>query len=324
MATKKESILIIGADGQLGPELALALRENHGGSQVLATDLKPILQPDLLDSGPSDTLDVLDKNRLRELATKYRFTQIYHLAAVLSAVGEKDPLLAWKVNMEGLLNVLHLAVEQRVAKVYWPSSIAVFGPHTPAVNSPQHTVMDPTTVYGISKQAGERWCAYFHQQHGLDVRSLRYPGLIGYKALPGGGTTDYAVDIYHKALEDVPFSCYLSPDTALPMMYMPDAVRATLELMEAPAANLGVRSSYNVAAMSLTPAEIALSIQRHLPDFRITYVPDHRQQIADSWPRSIADTEARQDWGWKPGYHLDAMTKDMLYHLKVIKEQSAA
>jgi nucleoside-diphosphate-sugar epimerase len=322
MTIKKQSILVIGAGGQLGSELTLALRERHGGSQVLATDVKLLRQPNLLASGPADTLDVLDQDRLRELMAKHRFTQIYHLAAVLSAVGEKDPLLAWKINMDGLLNVLELAVEQQVAKVYWPSSIAVFGPHTPADHSPQHTVMDPTTVYGISKQAGERWCAYYHLKHGLDVRSLRYPGLIGYKSLPGGGTTDYAVDIYHKALEGLPFSCYLTPDTTLPMMYMPDAVRATLELMEAPAAALQVRSSYNVAAMSFTPAEITRSIQRHLPDFRTIYAPDYRQQIADSWPRSIDDSEARKDWGWRPGYDLDSMTDDMLLHLKPAKEHN--
>jgi nucleoside-diphosphate-sugar epimerase len=324
MAPTKESILVIGAGGQLGAELTLALREKYGDSQVLATDLNPLRPGNLLAAGPSDTLDVLDKARLQELAGKYRFTQIYHLAAVLSAVGEKNPVLAWKVNMEGLLNVLDLAVDRHVAKVYWPSSIAVFGPNTPAKYTPQHTVMDPTTVYGISKQAGERWCAYYHQKHGLDVRSLRYPGLIGYKALPGGGTTDYAVDIYHKALEGTPFSCYLPPDTALPMMYMPDAVRASLELMEAPASHLQVRSSYNVAAMSFTPSEIARSIQRHLPDFQITYEPDYRQQIAESWPRSIDDTAARHDWGWKPGYDLVAMTEDMLLHLKPAKEHRAA
>jgi nucleoside-diphosphate-sugar epimerase len=323
MAKLKESILVIGAGGQLGSELTVALRKQFGGSQVLATDLKPLQQPDLLASGPCETLDVLDRNRLQELARAYRFTQIYHLAAVLSAVGEKKPLLAWKVNMDGLLHVLDFSVEQKVKKVYWPSSIAVFGPHTPPEQTPQHTVMDPTTVYGISKQAGERWCAYYHARHQLDIRSLRYPGLIGYKALPGGGTTDYAVEIYHSALQGVPFSCYLAPDTSLPMMYMPDAIRGTLELMEAPAEKIHVRSSYNLAAMSFTPADIARSIQRHIPDFRITYAPDYRQQIADSWPRSIDDSPARRDWGWCPLFDLEAMTADMLLHLKPETEPSA-
>lgn len=316
MAKTKELILVTGAGGQLGSELTLTLRNLYGGAQVLATDLQPLRQPDLLASGPSAPLDVLDRDRLQELARQYRFTQIYHLAAVLSAVAEKNPPLAWQVNMDGLLNVLNLAAEQQVGKFYWPSSIAVFGPHTPQEHTPQHTIMDPTTVYGISKQTGERWCAYYHARYGLDVRSLRYPGLVGYKALPGGGTTDYAVDIFHQALAGNAFTCYLGPDTLLPMMYMPDALRATLELMEAPAEKISVRSAYNVAAMSFTPADVAHSIQHHLPDFRITYAPDFRQQIAESWPRSIDDRPARHDWGWLPAYDLPAMTADMLLHLK--------
>jgi nucleoside-diphosphate-sugar epimerase len=324
MANTQECILIIGAGGQLGSELTFALRQQFGDSQVVAADLKPPQSTYTLTEGPFATLDVLDKGRLRELAEQYRFTQIYHLAAVLSAVGEQNPQLAWHINMEGLLNVLETAVEQKVGKVFWPSSIAVFGPHTPPIQTPQYTTMDPTTVYGISKQAGERWCAYYHARHQLDVRSLRYPGLVGYKSLPGGGTTDYAVDIYHKALEGLPFTCYLNPDTALPMMYMPDAIRATLELMDAPADRIRIRSSYNVAAMSFTPADIARSIQRSLPDFRIDYRPDYRQQIAETWPRSIDDAEARRDWGWLPAYDLDTMTADMLAHLKSQKEQSAA
>lgn len=323
MANTTDTVLVIGACGQLGSELTLELRNMYGGSNVVAADIAPPQQADLRDSGPFEKIDVLNKQAMSELASKYKFKQIYHLAAVLSATGEKNPKFAWQLNMDGLFNVLDLALEQKVERVYWPSSIAVFGPGTPRQNTPQHTIMDPNTVYGISKQAGERWCEYYFEKYGLDVRSLRYPGLIGYKALPGGGTTDYAVDIYHKALAGEKFECFLSEDTYLPMMYMPDAIKATLDLMHAPAEQVKVRSSYNLSAMSFSPKEITASIQKHLPDFEIAYKPDSRQQIADSWPQSIDDSAAQQDWGWKPAYDLDAMTADMLLNLKKMKDEQS-
>lgn len=323
MANTSDTVLVIGACGQLGLELTLELRNMYGAANVVAADIAIPGQANLRDSGPFEKIDVLDINALAALAAKYKFKQIYLLAAVLSATGEKNPKFAWHLNMDGLFNVLDLALEYKVGKVYWPSSIAVFGPNTPRQHTPQHTIMDPNTVYGISKQAGERWCEYYFEKYGLDVRSLRYPGLIGYKALPGGGTTDYAVDIYHKALEGEIFECFLREDTYLPMMYMPDALKATIDLMHAPAEQVKVRSSYNLSAMSLSPKEIAASIQKYIPDFKIMYKPDARQQIADSWPQSIDDIAARQDWGWKPAYNLDAMTQDMLVNLKKLKEAHA-
>ena len=319
----KDTILVVGAGGQLGSELTMELRNMYGDANVVASDIQTPQSQELRESGPFEMLDVLDKNRLGELYGKYKFKQVYHLAAVLSATGEKNPKFAWKLNMDGLFHVLDAALEHGVQKVYWPSSIAVFGPNTPRENTPQHTVMDPNTVYGISKQAGERWCEYYFEKLGLDVRSLRYPGLIGYKALPGGGTTDYAVDIYHQALAQKTYECFLSENTYLPMMYMPDALKATLDLMHAPAEQVKVRSSYNLSAMSFSPKEIAESIQKHIPDFTITYKPDSRQNIADSWPMSIDDTAAREDWNWKPQYGLDEMTKDMLENLKKMQEQPA-
>ncbi|SFG74526.1 NAD-dependent epimerase/dehydratase family protein [Pontibacter chinhatensis] len=323
MANTSDTVLVIGACGQLGSELTMELRKMYGDANVVAADISTPKQADLRDSGPFEKVDVLDTNVLAELASKYKFKQIYHLAAVLSATGEKNPKFAWKLNMDGLFNVLDLALEQKVERVYWPSSIAVFGPSTPRQNTPQQTVMDPNTVYGISKQAGERWCEYYFQKYGLDVRSLRYPGLIGYKALPGGGTTDYAVDIYHKAIEGENFECFLSENTYLPMMYMPDALKATLDLMHAPAESIKVRDSYNLSAMSFSPKEIAASIKKHIPEFEITYKPDSRQKIADSWPQSIDDSAAQQDWGWKPAFDLDAMTEDMLVNLKKMKQEQA-
>ncbi|MDX5346582.1 MAG: NAD-dependent epimerase/dehydratase family protein [Hymenobacteraceae bacterium] len=317
-----DTILVIGACGQLGSELTMELRNLYGGANVIAADISVPKQDDLRESGPFEKVDVLDAPHLSEIVKKHKFTQIYHLAAVLSATGERNPKFAWRLNMDGLFHVLDLAVEKNVGKVYWPSSIAVFGPNTPRQNTPQHTIMDPNTVYGISKQAGERWCEYYFEKKGLDVRSLRYPGLIGYKALPGGGTTDYAVDIYHKALENGSYECFLSEDTYLPMMYMPDALKATLDLMHAPAEEVKVRSSYNLSAMSFSPKEIAESIRRQIPDFEITYNPDYRQQIADSWPQSIDDSAAQQDWHWKPQYDLDAMTDDMLLNLKKMKTET--
>ncbi|GAB3823913.1 NAD-dependent epimerase/dehydratase family protein [Pontibacter rugosus] len=323
MANTSDTVLVIGACGQLGSELTMELRQMYGNANVVAADIAPPKHAELLESGPFEKVDVLDTKVLADLASKYKFKQIYHLAAVLSATGEKNPKFAWKLNMDGLFNVLDLALEQKTGKVYWPSSIACFGPSTPRQNTPQQTIMDPNTVYGISKQAGERWCEYYFQKYGLDVRSLRYPGLIGYKALPGGGTTDYAVDIYHKALEGETFECFLSEDTYLPMMYMPDALKATLDLMHAPAEQIKVRDSYNLSAMSFSPKEIAASIKNHIPDFQITYKPDSRQQIADSWPQSIDDSAAQQDWGWSPNYNLNAMTEDMLLNLKKMKQEQA-
>lgn len=306
---KKERILIVGAGGQLGSELTDQLIDKYGEQNVVPTDVR---EP--LGTSPKnfELLDVLNQPALNDFIKKNNFTQIYHLAAVLSATGEKNPAFAWRLNMDGLFHVLDAAVNMKISKVYWPSSIAVFGPGTPKDNTPQDTVMDPTTVYGISKLAGERWCAWYHTRYGLDVRSLRYPGLIGYKSHPGGGTTDYAVDIFFKALSDKTYECFLESDTYLPMMYMDDAIKATLDLMDAPAEKVKVRSSYNLAGVSFTPAQIAAEIQRILPDFTITYNPDFRQQIADSWPSSIDDSRAREDWGWSPQFDLRRMTEEIL------------
>lgn len=313
MATR-EKVLIIGAGGQIGTELTEFLREKYTGADVIATDVRE--NEGLAKDGPFFLLDVMDKDAIYSLVEREKVTQIYHLAALLSATGEKNPEFAWKLNMDGLLHVLNAARDLKVAKVFWPSSIAVFGPGTPANNTPQDTVMDPNTVYGISKLAGERWCEYYYNRYGVDVRSLRYPGLIGYKSAPGGGTTDYAVDIFHQALQKGSFTCFLKPETALPMMYMPDAIRATIALMDAPAEQVKIRSSYNLAGISFTPAQIAAAIQKHLPQFSIDYVPDFRQAIADSWPNSIDDSRAGSDWGWKMDYDLESMTQDMLHHIK--------
>lgn len=313
MATR-EKVLIIGAGGQIGTELTEYLRAKYTGADVIATDVRE--NEGLSKDGPFFLLDVMDKNAIYSLVEREGVTQIYHLAALLSATGEKNPEFAWKLNMDGLLHVLNAARDLKVAKVFWPSSIAVYGPGTPPNHTPQDTIMDPNTVYGISKLAGERWCEYYYNRYGVDVRSLRYPGLIGYKSAPGGGTTDYAVDIFHQALQKGEFSCFLKEDTGLPMMYMPDAIRATISLMDAPAEQVKIRSSYNLAGISFTPAQIAAEIQKHLPDFKISYAPDFRQAIADSWPNSIDDSRAASDWGWKMDYDLAAMTADMLLHIK--------
>lgn len=310
----KEKILVIGASGQIGVELTLALRKMYGAAQVVAADLRE-QNPLLAGTGPYVSLDVMNKEMLHVQVIRQNITQIYLLAAILSATGEKNPSLAWSLNMQGLLNVLDIAREEKLSKVFWPSSIAVFGPSSPRVNCPQHTIIEPTTIYGISKYAGEFWCNYYWQRYGVDVRSIRYPGLISYKSEPGGGTTDYAVEIYHEALSKQSYSCFLKADTFLPMMYMPDAIRATTELMEAPARQIAIRTSYNLSAMSFSPAQITASIQRQIPDFSISYQPDYRQQIADSWPQSIDDSAARRDWGWKHEFDLDAMTDDMLRNL---------
>lgn len=309
-----ENILVIGACGQLGTELVEELRKIYGDQHVIASDIRQS-DDEVFKAGPFENLDILDKNRLGELLAKYKPAQVYHLAALLSATAEAKPKLGWTLNMDGLFNVLDAAVEHHIGKVYWPSSIAVFGPGTPADNTPQNCVMDPNTVYGISKLAGERYCEYYFRKRGVDVRSLRYPGLIGYKSEPGGGTTDYAVSIYHDALTSGKHNCFLGDHTELPMLYMPDALKATLDIMHAPAEKIRIRSSYNLAGMSFSPKEITESIQKYIPGFTTEYNPDSRQAIADSWPNSIDDSEARKDWGWKPAFDLDAMTRDMLRNL---------
>ena len=308
---QKEKILVIGASGQIGVELTLALRKIYGNSNVVASDLRE-QNPLLEGTGPYVSLDVMNKEMLHVQVIRQNITQIYLLAAILSATGEKNPGLAWHLNMQGLLNVLDIAREEKLHRVYWPSSIAVFGPTSPKQNCPQQTIIEPITVYGISKYAGEFWCNYYHRRFGVDVRSLRYPGLISYKSAPGGGTTDYAVEIFYEALEERKYESFLKEDTYLPMMYMPDAIRATIELMEAPVDKIAVRTSYNISSMSFSPEEIAAEIKKHIPEFIIHYKPDYRQAIADSWPQSIDDSVARDDWGWKEEFDLQAMTKDML------------
>jgi nucleoside-diphosphate-sugar epimerase len=310
----KEKILVIGACGQIGVELTLELRRIYGGANVIASDLRA--ENELLKgTGPYVSLDVMNKEMLHVQVIRQNITQIYLLAAILSATGEKNPNLAWSLNMTSLLNVLEIAKDENVRKVYWPSSIAVFGPTSPKVNCPQQTVIEPTTVYGISKFAGEFWCNYFNQRFDIDVRSLRYPGLISYKSEPGGGTTDYAVEIFHDAIDEKHYDCFLTEDTYLPMMYMPDAIRATIEVMEAPVEKISIRTSYNISGVSFSPKEIAAEIKKHISDFTISYEPDYRQAIAKSWPQSIDDTVARNDWGWKPKYDLATLTTDMIKNL---------
>ncbi len=311
----KDTILLIGASGQIGTDLTMSLRAIYGASHVVASDIKSA-STEVMESGPFEQLDIMDPVRLNEIVLKYKVTQVYLLAALLSATAEKNIELGWALNMRSLSHVLDLARHGKVKKVYWPSSIAVFGPTTPSVNTPQHTVMDPNTVYGISKQAGERWCEYYHQKFGVDVRSIRYPGLISWKAKPGGGTTDYAVHIFHEALKYGRYESFLSETTSLPMMYMPDAIRATLELMEAPADSIKIRSSYNVAGTSFNPAEIAAVVKQYIPHFEITYKTDERQAIAKSWPQSINDSLAREHWNWKHEYDLGNMAEDMILNLK--------
>lgn len=310
----KDKILVIGASGQIGVELTMALRKLYGNDNVIASDLRE-QNPLLEGTGPYVSLDVMNKEMLHVQVIRQGITQIYLLAAILSATGEKNPSLAWNLNMQSLLNVLDIAKEEQVEKVFWPSSIAVFGPTSPRQNCPQQTIIEPTTVYGISKYAGEFWCNYYHHRYGVDVRSLRYPGLISYKSAPGGGTTDYAIEIFYEALRDKKYSCFLKEDTYLPMQYMPDAIRATIELMESPAERIKLRTSYNVSSMSFSPKEIAAEIKTHIPDFEISYNPDSRQDIADSWPQSIDDTVARDDWGWKEKYDLKETVSDMIKNL---------
>lgn len=307
-------ILIIGACGQIGSELTLALRAKHGSDSVIASDIRAGSDT-LMQSGPFEIINAMDFDAVKNCVEKHRITDVYLLAAMLSATGEQFPMKAWELNMNSLFHVLNLAKDGMIKKIFWPSSIAVFGPTTPREKTPQHTIMEPTTVYGITKQTGERWCEYYHSKYGVDVRSIRYPGLISWKTLPGGGTTDYAVDIYYKAIQNKKYECFLSEQTALPMMYMDDAVRATMAIMEAPSENIKIRSSYNLAGISFTPNNISKSIQQYIPDFIISYAPDFRQAIADSWPKSINDSAAQQDWNWKHDYDLEAITKVMLDNL---------
>ncbi len=314
MAVSKDKILVIGASGQIGVELTMALRKKYGDANVIASDLREE-NPLLKGTGPYVSLDVMNKEMLHVQVIRQNITQIYLLAAILSATGEKNPNLAWHLNMQGLLNVLDIAREEKLHKVYWPSSIAVFGPTSPKKNCPQQTIIEPITVYGISKYAGEFWCNYYHNRYGVDVRSIRYPGLISYKSEPGGGTTDYSIEIFHEALENGSYQCFLKEDTYLPMMYMPDALRATIELMDAPAEKISIRTSYNISGMSFSPKEIGAEIGKHIPGFAMRYQPDYRQAIADSWPQSIDDTVAEGDWGWKPKYNLEKMAADMLKNL---------
>ncbi len=308
-------ILVIGSSGQIGTELVEGLRERYGAENVVASDIK---EPQAEQTGPFVMVDAMDRRGIERIIDKYAITEVYLLAALLSATAEKDPAFAWKLNMESLFIVLELAREGKLKKVYWPSSIAVFGPTTPKDHTPQRTIAEPSTVYGISKQAGEQWCAYYHKRYGVDVRSLRYPGLIGWKSAPGGGTTDYAVHIFHEALKNGSYTSFLEKGTALPMMYMPDAIRATIELMEAPKEMIKVRNSYNLAGFSFAPEEIAELVGQHVPGFKMHYEPDSRQAIADSWPRSIDDAAARADWGWKPEYDLKGMVKDMVVNLRQV------
>lgn len=310
-----ERVLVIGATGQIGTELVQQLRTIYGSENVFASDVKELTGEQKQQFDPYFKLDALDKSALYETVTKNKITQVYLLAALLSATAEKNPAFAWELNMNPLFYVLDLAKEGIIKKIYWPSSIAVFGPTTPKENTPQYTIMEPSTVYGISKQTGERWCEWYFNKFGVDVRSLRYPGLIGYKSVPGGGTTDYAVHIFHEAIKNKQYTSFLSADTMLPMMYMSDAIKATIQLMEAPAEQIKIRSSYNLAGVSFTPAQLATEIQKHIPDFIIKYEPDQRQAIADSWPKSIDDSFARKDWAWKHEYGVEQIVADMIKNI---------
>ncbi|WBX78415.1 NAD-dependent epimerase/dehydratase family protein [Tenacibaculum ovolyticum] len=305
-------ILVTGAGGQLGTVLTTSLKEKYGKDAVIASDIVKIDGYE----GIFELLDATDEASLTKIVAAHNVTEIYHLAAILSANGEKNPIQTWDINLKSLFNVLQVSVNQKIEKVFFPSSIAVYGPTAPKLDTKQDAYLDPTTVYGISKAAGEHWAQYYFLRYGLDVRSIRYPGVVGYQSLPGGGTTDYAVDIYHKAINNEDFTCYLKEDACLPMIYIDDAIRATLEVMEAPKSQIKVRTSYNLAGVSFTPKEITASILKWYPDFKVEYNPDFRQDIADSWPASINDTPAREDWNWKPKYDLEAMTKEMITQLK--------
>lgn len=307
-------VLIIGAGGQIGSELTHKLRELYGNNNVVASDIK-YSNTEIANSGPFEILDAKDYDAIKVCVEKHHIDTIYLMAAMLSATGEKHPMLAWDLNTNSLFHVLNLAKEGFIKKIFWPSSIAVFGPTTPSIETPQYTIMEPTTVYGITKQVGERWCEYYHKQYGVDVRSLRYPGIISWKTMPGGGTTDYAVEIYHEAIKKGNYNCFLSENTSLPMMFMDDAIKATINLMNAPKDTISIRSSYNLSAISFTPKDVFESIKAQLPEFTISYTPDFRQVIADSWPSSIDDSMARKDWNWNHDYDLEQMTKEMLKQL---------
>ena len=308
-----DRILVIGSSGQIGTELVEELRIQYGNDNVIASDIK---EPQIIQEGPFEILDILNKSKLSEIITKYNVKEVYLLAALLSATAEKNPAFAWDLNMNSLFNVLNLAKDGVINKVFWPSSIAVFGPTTPKINTPQYTVMEPSTVYGISKQAGEMWCGYYNKRYGVDVRSIRYPGLIGYKSKPGGGTTDYAVDIFHQAILTKEYKCFLSENTTLPMMYMSDAINATINIMKAESSKIKIRSSYNISGTSFSPKEIADEIKKTIPNFKISYLPDFRQNIADSWPKTIDDSYAKNDWSWKPTFDLTKMSHEMLKNLE--------
>ena len=312
----KDTILVIGSSGQIGTELVSTLRRNYGNANVIASDIRLIKSDNNLQSGPFEVLDIMDKELLFKIVKKYRVTQVYLLAALLSATAEQNIELGWSLNMRSLSHVLDLAKEKHIKKIFWPSSIAVFGPSTPRILTPQHTIMEPNTVYGISKLAGERWCEYYHQKFNVDVRSIRYPGLIGWNSQPGGGTTDYAVHIFHHALKKKRYTSFLSKNTTLPMMYMSDAIRATLEIMETATKHIKIRSSYNIAGLSFSPKELANEIKKHIPEFEIYYKIDYRQAIADSWPQNIDDSSAFKDWNWKSSVNLQEMTSDMLKNIE--------
>lgn len=315
MAKEMKKILVTGSVGQIGSELVPALRAKYGNENVIATGYKTMPSESFRNAGPFEIVDVMDKDSLRVIIEKYDIDTIYHLVSVLSAMGEKNPNLAWDVNMITLKNVLDLAKEYEFSRVFWASSIAAFGPSTPKDNTPQLTVMDPNTMYGLTKVAGELLCNYYFVKHGVDVRSLRYPGIISYKTLPGGGTTDYAVEIFYEALKNRKYACFLKEDATLPMMHMPDAIKATIDIMQAEPSKIKTRTSYNLAAVSFSPKEIAEEIKKHIPEFECTYEPDFRQKIAESWPKVIDDSSARNDWGWKHEFGLAEMTKDMLEKL---------
>ena len=310
-----KKILIIGAAGQIGTDLTVELRNRLGGDNVVATDIK-LASEEVMQGGPFENLDAMNEERLKEIIEKYKITEIYHLAAILSGNAEKNPKWAWDLNMNSLFNVLDVSKEKGISKIFWPSSMGAFGPSTPEWDTPQVTIMEPTTVYGISKLAGERWVEYYHEKYGMDIRSLRYPGLISWKTEAGGGTTDYAVEIFYEALKCGKYECFLSKDMALPMMYMDDAVESTIQLMDAPAENVKVRSSYNLGGISFTPEELTDELKKYVPELEVTYKPDFRQEIAESWPRRISDEAAQQDWGWQQQYDLEKMVKDMTQHIK--------
>ncbi len=311
----KKRILIIGACGQIGTELTARLRQLYQPHKVIASDIREG-DAALMAGGPFEILDATNYSAIEDIVIRYEITDVYLMAAMLSATAEKFPMKGWNLNMDSLFNVLNLAKDKKIEKLFWPSSIAVFGPNTPKQNAPQHTIMEPSTVYGISKQTGERWCEYYFNRYGVDVRSIRYPGLISHSTLPGGGTTDYAIDIFHKALKHKKYISFLNAETTLPMMFMDDAIKATIQIMKVPSESIKIRSAYNLAAVSFNPEELTASIQKHIPDFKIDYAPDFRQAIADSWPQSIDDREARADWGWKHKYDLEDMTRIMLENLQ--------